>query len=213
MQALLARPPLLCLRGGGSRVGQPLQSIELRRAGFPISFRAFVLLLWAFCDGFFPSEWMVRIALVWYVLPLREALVNFVLTKKVGGKPMRKIPPWLHSDTQPLSPSRTRSSQRHGRRRHPDLPMSPHSFNRSIPDVRKHRSLVITATDPIRICWSLMVAEPLERWCLRRHSSFDRARMRIGHGMSGDWEQNDSHRAALSHAPAPHGKHPLSERF
>jgi hypothetical protein len=76
MQALLARPPLLCLRGGGSRVGQP------------------------------------------------------------------------------LSPSRTRSSQRHGRRRHPDLPMSPHSFNRSIPDVRKHHSLVIIVTHSIRVCWS-----------------------------------------------------------
>src|SRR5688572_8978426 len=56
MQAILTCPPLLRLRGGGSRVGKPLQSIQLGRAGLPIRFSSFVLVLWAFGHVFASSE-------------------------------------------------------------------------------------------------------------------------------------------------------------
>jgi hypothetical protein len=56
MQAILARLPLLCLRGGGSRVGQPLQSIQLGRAGLFIALRLFVFLFRAFGYGFASLE-------------------------------------------------------------------------------------------------------------------------------------------------------------
>jgi hypothetical protein len=56
MQAVLAGLPLLRLRGGRSRVGKPLQSIQLRRAGLPISFSSFVLLLWVFGHVFASLE-------------------------------------------------------------------------------------------------------------------------------------------------------------
>jgi hypothetical protein len=56
MQAILMRMPLLRLRGGGSRGGQPLQSIQLGRAGLPLRFSSFVLLLWAFGHVFASLE-------------------------------------------------------------------------------------------------------------------------------------------------------------
>ena len=48
VQAILAGAPLLGLRSGGSRIGQPLQSIQLGRTGRTLGFGLLVLLLRAF---------------------------------------------------------------------------------------------------------------------------------------------------------------------